>query len=128
MADTRSKYIPPDRASASYLGEEGREGGGKMQVRATIEGNKVSIVQTRSEGTGGGGERVGEKKARSRRNTMDGLDGSLVRCFIYADREEEGFSRSKFSWFVEDAMFPTTLSIDFDRFSFRSYRRELSNL
>lgn len=62
MADTRSKYIPPDRASASYLGEEGREGGGKMQVRATIEGNKVSIVQTRSEGTGGGGERVGKKK------------------------------------------------------------------
>lgn len=61
-----------------------------MQVRATIEGNKVSIVQTRSEGTGGGGERVGEKKARSKRNTMDGLDGSLVRCFIYADREEDG--------------------------------------
>lgn len=66
MADTRSKYIPPDRASASYLGEEGREGGGKMQVRATIEGNKVSIVQTRSEGVerGWGKKKHGAEETR----------------------------------------------------------------
>lgn len=118
MADTRSKYIPPGSCLCLLSRREGGRGKGeKMQVRATIEGNKVSIVQTRSEGAEGGGER-GKKKARSRRNTMDGLDGSLVRCFIYADRGGRRISRSKFSWFVKDAMFPTTLSIVFDRFSF----------
>lgn len=81
------------------------------------------------------GWREGGGKKSTEQKKHDGWSRWIARSMFYLRRQgggwgrgEEGFSRSKFSWFVEDAMFPTTLSIDFDRFSFRSYRRELSNL
>lgn len=92
MADTRSKYIPPDRASASYLGEEGggEEGRGK-NVGSSDDRREQSVYRANAfRGHRRGRIEDGEKKVWSRRDTMDGLDGSLVRCFIYADREGRG--------------------------------------
>lgn len=76
----------------------------------------MSIMQTRSEGTEGGGERVGKKKHGAEETRwMVSMDRWFDVLFTQIGREG-GISRSKFSWFVEDAMFPTTLSIDFDLF------------
>lgn len=110
MADTRSKYIPPDRASASYLGKE--EGRGK-NVGSSDDRREQSVYRANAfRGHRRGRREGGEKKAWSRRDTMDRWFDVL---FTQIGREG-GISRSKFSWFVEDAMFPTTLSIDFDLF------------
>lgn len=76
----------------------------------------MSIVQTRSEGTERGGERVGKKKHGAEETRwMVSMDRWFDVLFTQIGREG-GISRSKFSLFVEDAMFPTTLSIDFDLF------------
>lgn len=48
-----------------------------MQVRATIEGNKVSIVQTRSEGAEGGGERGKKKHGAEETRWMVSMDRSF---------------------------------------------------
>lgn len=93
MADTRSKYIPPGSCLCLLSRREGGRGEGeKMQVRATIEGNKVSIVQTRSEGAEGGGER-GKKKSTEQKK-HDGWSRWIARSMFYLRRQgrEEDFS------------------------------------
>lgn len=107
MADTRSKYIP----GSCLLSRRGGERG-KMQVSIEQGTKCLSCKRVRK-----GVEREGGRKKQGAEETR--WSRRIARSMFYLRRQRGGgVSRSKFSRFVEDAMFPTTLSIDFHRFSF----------